>query len=156
MSCYVTMPNPCHTGVQRTRDPLNPDGGPRRENTYGNLGNFGSYAAMRKMYLPEHKHRYIYEARSKGGCCNPLRSEHHHHKHHSEHHHHKHHDDKFGHLGEKCQPSVRGEGCMEGECLNGRGQPVSVGQAGLCMIPAQTLNTSCAKTCQYHHISFQS
>jgi len=150
------MPNPCHTGVQRTRDPLNPDGGPRRENTYGNLGNFGSYAAMRKMYLPEHKHRYIYEARSKGGCCNPLRSEHHHHKHHSEHHHHKHHDDKFGHLGEKCQPSVRGEGCMEGECLNGRGQPVSVGQAGLCMIPAQTLNTSCAKTCQYHHISFQS
>ena len=65
MSCYVTMPNPCHTGVQRTRDPLSPDG-PRRENTYGNLGNFGSYAAMRKMYLPEHKHRYIYEARSKG------------------------------------------------------------------------------------------
>ena len=151
MSCYVTMPNPCHTGVQRTRDPLNPDGGPRRENTYGNLGNFGSYAAMRKMYLPEHKHRYIYEARSKGGCCNPLRSEHHHRKHH-----HKHHDDKFGQLGEKCQPSVRGEGCVEGECLNERGQPVSVGQAGLCMIPAQTINTSCAKTCQYHHISFQS
>lgn len=147
MSCYVTMPNPCHTGVQRTRDPLNPDGGPRRENTYGNLGNFGSYAAMRKMYLPEHKHRYIYEARSKGGCCNPLRSGHHHHKHHS---------NKFGHLGEKCQPSVRGEGCMEGECLNKKGQPVSVGQAGMCMIPAQTLNTSCAKTCQYHHISFQS
>ena len=37
MSCYITMPNPCHTGVQRTRDPLTPGEGPRRENTYDNL-----------------------------------------------------------------------------------------------------------------------
>ena len=148
MSCYITMPNPCHTGVQRTRDPLTPGEGPRRENTYDNLGNFGSYAEMRKMYLPEHKHRYIYVARSKGGCCDPPRGEHHHNFRSQK-------NNSQPGLGEKCQPSVRGESCMKGECLNEKGQPVSVGQAGRCMIPAQTLNTSCGKTCQHHHILYQ-
>ena len=146
MSCYVTMPNPCHTGVQRTRDPLTPGEGPRRENTYGNLGNFGSYAEMRKMYLPEHKHRYIYVARSKGGCCNPPPGEHHHHKHH--------HD--YPGLGDKCQPSVRGKGCMEGVCISKKThKPVSVGESGICEQPRVDKWCSGGKICQHHHISFQ-
>ena len=146
MSCYVTMPNPSHTGVQRTRDPLTPEEGPRRENTYGNLGNFGSYAAMRKMYLPERKHRYIYEARSKGGCCNPPPGEHHHHKHH-----HKHPG-----LGDKCQPSVKGKGCVEGVCINETTyKPVGVGESGICMQPHTNKWCAGGKVCQNHHISFQ-
>jgi len=34
---------------------------------YNNLGGFGSYEQMRKLYLPEVKHRYIYEPKN---CCN--------------------------------------------------------------------------------------
>ena len=39
---------------------------------YDNLGGFGNYEQMRKLYLPEVKHRYIYEP--KGNCCNTYKN----------------------------------------------------------------------------------
>jgi hypothetical protein len=38
---------------------------------YDNLGGFGNYEQMRKLYLPEVKHRYIYEPKN---CCNTYKN----------------------------------------------------------------------------------
>lgn len=45
-------------------------------------------------------------------------------------------------LGSPCQPSVKGNSCKKGECLDEKtGNPVGIGQAGRCMIPTSN-NTS--------------
>ena len=85
---YVTTPDPC--------DPwCTPKG------KFDNLGGYGNYAAMRQMYLPEKKTRYIYEPKSRPCCPYSYQELLHPHRHHHHHHHRPHHDTRHRHH-QKC------------------------------------------------------
>ena len=75
---YVTTPNPCNPWCTH-------------KGQFDNLGGYGNYEAMREIYLPEVKKRYIYQP---NGCCSGIYNKPHHHHHHRRHHHDRHHRQK--------------------------------------------------------------
>ena len=125
---FVSTPDPCNNNkVIYPNVPFVPK---RNHAQFNNLGGYGSYAAMRKTYLPEHKNRYIWVAGRQ--CCR---------------------GPEDGFLNGDCIPGQGGRPplCYEGQCLpakehhrthnthHHRRQHHNGGYK--CLIPAKTNNS---------------
>ena len=135
---FVTTPNPCNNNkVIYPKVPYVPK---HNLAQFNNLGGYGSYADMRKTYLPEHKNRYIWIAGRQ--CC---------------------HGPEAGFLNSDCIPGQGGRPplCFEGQCLpvkehhrnhnnhHHRRQHHDGGYK--CLIPAKTNNSQYTASGKRHH-----
>lgn len=133
---FVSTPDPCNNNkVIYPKVPYVPK---HNLAQFNNLGGYGSYADMRKTYLPEHKNRYIWIAGRQ--CCR---------------------GPEAGFLNGDCIPGQSGRPplCFEGQCLpakehhrthnthHHRRQHHNGGYK--CLIPAKTNN---AQAGQNHNL----